>query len=113
MTEPLACTLTRSEMRGMEQRLARYRALGRDGVVVVDRAPRRAVLRFRRAPHIRRGVDALMAAESKCCAFLGYAVDEQRDAIVLTLTAPAGGEAMLSALTEMVAPESEAPAARI
>ena len=108
MTQPLACTLTPSEIRGMEQRLADYRDLGRDGLVSVDREPRRAVLRFRRTPDIRRGVDALVAAESKCCAFLGYEVEEQPEAIALTLTAPAGGEPMLGALTEILASESEA-----
>jgi len=103
MTEPLACRLTPSEVGGMEQRLAGYRELGRHGLLAVDREPRRAVLRFRRTPEIRRGVDTLVAAESRCCAFLGYAVEEQADAIVLALTAPPGGEPMLSALTEILA----------
>lgn len=94
-----ACILTDGEL---DDRLAEYRALGRDALLSVRREPRRATLRFRRDADVRRRVDALVALESQCCGFLGYAVDERPDAIVLTLTAPDGGEAVMKDLVNVL-----------
>jgi hypothetical protein len=100
MVEPIACTLTPGQMK---ERMAEYRALGRDGLLAVDRAERRATLRFRRDPDVRRRVDELVANESRCCAFLDYRVDEGPDAIALVITAPEGGEAVLGDLAGVLA----------
>jgi hypothetical protein len=100
----IACVLTPEQAATFDERLAGYRALGRDGLVSVSREPRRVTLRFRGDPEIRRGVHRLVAAESECCAFLGYEVDEQRDTIVLTLTAPHGGEEIMHDLADLLAP---------
>jgi len=99
----IACRLTSEELAGLEARMDEYRSLGREGLLAVDGGDRRAVLRFRPGAEIRRRVDALVAAESRCCAFLGYAVEERPDAIVLSLTAHAGGEAPLHDLVGAVA----------
>ena len=104
----IVCNLTADEMARGDDRLADYRRLGRDGLLSVAREPRRAVLRFRRDPSIRARVDALVAAESRCCAFLGYNVDEDPAAIVLTLTAPEGGEQIMADLVNGMAAESPA-----
>jgi hypothetical protein len=52
---------------------------------------------------MRRGVHELVALESKCCAFVDYEVREQPDAIVLTLTAPHGGEKLMHDLVDVIA----------
>jgi hypothetical protein len=99
--EPVfACTLGGADL---PQRMADYRALGRDALLSVDRGTRHAVLRFRRDAAVREQVDAVVDAESSCCAFLDYGVEEQTDAIVLTLTAPEGGEEMMLALADALA----------
>jgi hypothetical protein len=105
---PIACNLTKDEIAGADERLAGYRRLGRDGLLSIERAPQHVALRFRRDRNIRRRVDALVAAESRCCAFLGYNVDEEPDAIVLTLTAPEGGEQVMADLINVLAAESPA-----
>jgi len=87
---PIECRLSAGDMAGIEQRMAAYRALGRDHLLSAERDDRRAVLRFGAGG--RPGVDDLVANESRCCAFLGYEVREDGEAIVLTLTAPEGGE---------------------
>jgi rhodanese-related sulfurtransferase len=107
-TMPIACNLTKDEIAGADERLAGYRRLGRDGLLSIERAPQHVALRFRRDRNIRRRVDALVAAESRCCAFLGYNVDEEPDAIVLTLTAPEGGEQVMADLINVLAAESPA-----
>jgi hypothetical protein len=104
---PIACTLGAAEL---PRRAAEIQALGLDGLLALERGDRQAVLRFRRDPGIRDRIDALVAAESRCCAFLGFDVAEERRATVLTITAPPGGEAVLSGLADLFA-EGGDPAA--
>jgi rhodanese-related sulfurtransferase len=101
--QPIACNLTLEQMAGADEGLAAYRRLGRDALLSVEREPRRAVLRFRRDPQIRTQVEALVAAESRCCAFLGFDVADGPEATVLTLTAPEGGEQVMADLVDIVA----------
>ena len=85
---PLACTLgpTDAAARGEE-----LRALGAHGLVDVREEPGRAVLRFRAEPGIRRRVEAIVAAESECCAFLDFRLEHGAEATVLTVSSPHGG----------------------
>jgi hypothetical protein len=89
---PIACTLEPAEM---PQRGAEIRALGRDGLEAAERGEGSVTLRFRPDPSIRERVEAIVAAESKCCAFLGFSLTEAEQATVLTITAPEGAEAAL------------------
>ena len=78
MTElPIACTLTAD---GMTARLALIDALAADGLL--DRTPTDAGLRvrLRDTPDIEQRTRELVAAESKCCAFLDFELgrDERR-----------------------------------
>jgi hypothetical protein len=43
-------------------------------------------------------VRAFVAAESKCCPFFTFNIDEVEDTLHLTVATPRGGEAMLGAL---------------
>jgi hypothetical protein len=97
MSEPLpiACTLGAS---ALSDRMEEIRAFGNDGSVEVTSDAGRAVLRFRGDPGIRDRVEAIVAAESECCAFLDFTVEHGEDATVLTISAPSGGAEMVHEL---------------
>ncbi len=65
--------------------------------------PTRADLRFRPDPEIRERVDAIVAAESECCAFLDFEVEHGDEATVLTISAPNGGAEMVHELVAALA----------
>jgi hypothetical protein len=100
LTPPISCTLDPAEMprRGDE-----IRALGRDGLEAFERGERQVSLRFRRDPAIRERVEGIVAAESRCCAFLDLTLADTDDATVLTIAAPEGGEATLHQLADLFA----------
>ena len=62
----------------------------------------RVVLRFRPDPEIRERVEAIVAAESECCAFLDFRVEHEHAATVLTISAPNGGAEMVHELAAML-----------
>ena len=97
---PIACTLGATDL---EARGAELRALGGDGLVDVAQDAGRAVLRFRPDPGIRQRVDAIVAAESECCAFLDFKIEHGDAATVLTISAPNGGGEMVHELAAMLA----------
>jgi hypothetical protein len=97
---PIACTLGSADR---EARGAELRALGRDGLVDVAQDASRAVLRFRPDPRIRERVDAIVVAESECCAFLDFRVEHGDVATVLTISAPNGGAEMVHELAAILA----------
>ena len=92
---PIACTLTGMEL---EVRAAELLAIGADGLLDVTEGDGRAVLRFRPDPGIRTRVEAVVAAEAECCAFLDFRLEHHPDATVLTIRAPNGGGEMVHAL---------------
>ena len=74
-TEPArACTLTTAEM---PQRAAEFRALA---PALIS-----AEVRFRSSPETLERVEALVAAESRCCGFLSFEV-KQREEIVVRIS---------------------------
>src|ERR671914_775141 len=95
LTPPIACTLDSAEM---PQRGAEIRALGRDGLEAVERGERGVTLSFRGDPSIRERVEAIVAAESRCCGFLDFSLAEVEDMRVLTIAAPEGAEPALHEL---------------
>lgn len=92
---PIACTLTAPDYR---KRLARMRALGEAALVNVAVEPTRAVLRFAAGTGIRDRVEAVVADESECCAFLTMTVTDEPDLVVLAMEAPADAELVLAEL---------------
>jgi hypothetical protein len=89
---PIACNL------GADDRSARLktaRELGRRALVGLDVSDRRALLRFRGES---RRVEALVRAESECCAFLEFARARQAEETELEIRAPDGGEPLLRGL---------------
>jgi hypothetical protein len=97
---PIACTLTPTDLRARGEEL---RALGGDGLLGTSEEDRRAVLRFRPDPSVRERVEAVVAAESECCAFLDFGVEHGDDATVLTISAPNGGAEMVHELAAALA----------
>jgi hypothetical protein len=84
-----ACSLDAREKADCAEawrRLRRDALLGvrDDGVVVTST--------WRRSAEVRRRLDALIEAESACCSFIDFELDERADTLVLRATAPAGAE---------------------
>jgi hypothetical protein len=97
--QTLACTLDPAQM---QQRGDDLRALGRAGLAAVERGERRVTLRFRPDPAIRERVERIVAAESRCCAFLDFTLADEEDATVVTIAAPDGGEPLMHELADLV-----------
>lgn len=92
-TLPIACSLTASDM---HRRLTEIGALGADALVESRRHGAHAELRFADGAGIRARVDAIVAAESRCCAFLRMQTSREPDTIVLTIDAPDDAEPVLA-----------------
>ena len=82
---PIACTLTPD---GMTARLALIEALSADGLL--DRCPTATGLRIRLrdTPEIERRTRELVAAESRCCAFLDFELGRDGGELVLDISGP-------------------------
>ena len=91
---PIACTLTAAEM---PARRAQMRALRRD-LVGAEAHGAHAVVRFRPAAATRERLAAVVAAESRCCAFLRMRLSDDAGAAVLTIDGPAGSEPVVGEL---------------
>jgi hypothetical protein len=98
---PLACTLGGAEMR---DRQALTAGLVQDGLLSIDHEEQRAILRFRPGAELRQRIDEIVDAESRCCAFLDFQVEEKADATLVTIDAPPGGEPTLRGLADMFTP---------
>ncbi len=86
---PIACSLSASDL---SERLAQIAALGDDALLHARNTGAHAELRFRAEPAIRERVEAIVAAESQCCAFLEMAVTDEPDGIALRIAGPKGAE---------------------
>jgi len=94
MTElPVACCLSAGEL---EQREREISALFADALTGAAPADRRLELRFSGGPEILRRVEALAAAERRCCAFLTFTVTGGENAPALAIEAPPGAEETLA-----------------
>lgn len=83
----------------MPARLAEIEAFGRDTFLFAETGrPGTATLRFAHSAENERRLAEIVAAESKCCAFMTFAQTRDGDTQVLRLDTPEGGESMLRAL---------------
>ena len=92
---PIACSL---DATALTERLDQMRALGRDALLDADTAAGRATLRFAAGDGIRARLEAIAAAEARCCAFLRIGLADERDAFVMTIEAPEGAEPVVAEL---------------
>jgi hypothetical protein len=102
---PIACSLSVTEL---PARLAEMQALGDAALVDARRDATRAELRFAAGAGVRERVEAIVAAESHCCAFLTMRVTGEPDAVVLTIGAPEGAEFVLQELFDAFGGQPEA-----
>jgi hypothetical protein len=89
---PIVCTLSAEER---PARSASARELGERALVGLDVSDRRALLRFQ-GEH--ESVDALVAAESACCAFFEFTSTRDGEDTELEIRTPEGGEPLLRGL---------------
>jgi hypothetical protein len=94
---PIACSLNAADLRG---RLAEMSDLGREHLLDVMTESRHAALTFGAADGVRQRLDAVVAAESTCCAFLQMSVSKTEDDLTLTIDAPEGAEPVLEELVD-------------
>jgi hypothetical protein len=82
---PIACTLTAA---GMAARMALIEALAADGLL--DRTQTEMGMRVRLLdrPDIELRTRELVAAESKCCAFLDFRLGRENGDLVLDISGP-------------------------
>jgi hypothetical protein len=97
---PIACSLSAT---ALPERLQQMAALGRDALLDTHTDGRRAQLSFAAGAGIRSRLEAIVAAESDCCAFLTMTVSDGRDAVELSIEAPEGAEVVLSELVDAFA----------
>jgi hypothetical protein len=94
---PIACSLNASEF---PERLAEMADLGRAALIDARTEPTRAQLRFAAGAGVRARVEAIVAAESQCCAFLTMRVSDEPDTVVLAIDAPEDAELVLAELVD-------------
>ncbi len=94
---PIACTLSAAEL---STRVGEMSALGREALLDARSDEGSARLAFADAAGVRERMDAIVAAESRCCAFLSMSVGREPGAVVLTIEAPAGAGPVLSDLVD-------------
>jgi hypothetical protein len=82
-------------------------ALGRDALWAVERGERRVSLRFRPDPGIRERVESIVAAESRCCAFLDFTLTDDDHATAVTIVAPEGGEPVMHELADLFVADAQ------
>jgi MerR family transcriptional regulator, copper efflux regulator len=102
---PIACSLTATEL---PKRLADMADVGRAALLDVRDDGTHAELRFAAGAGVRHRVDAIRAAESRCCAFLDMTVTDEPDTVVLTIDAPEGAEMVLRELIDAFRGEAQA-----
>lgn len=81
---PPSCSL---QGRELQDRLDAIAALGAESLLGQESDGDRQRLRFRPDPETRRKLEALVAAESKCCPFLELSLEGGGEEIVLTISA--------------------------
>jgi hypothetical protein len=104
---PIACTLTADQL---PVRLDEIRSVSRAALRSKTAAGTHAVLTFDPAHGVHDRLAAIVAAESKCCAFLTMKLTGAADAITLTIDAPDDGGPVLEELLasfELAREESE------
>lgn len=86
VTLPVACTLGPADGAA---RMARWQRLSHAAAPTVRRDGHRLEVRYPPGPGVRAELEALVAAEAECCAFVAWAVTEVDGAPVLRVTADA------------------------
>ena len=97
---PIACSLDATEL---PERLREMADLGRDALLDARIEATRAQLRFAAGEAVHERLEAVVAAESRCCAFLTMRIVPAADGLLLTIDAPAGADVVLAELVDAFA----------
>lgn len=89
---PIACTLSTD---GLSERLEEMRAVGRSGLVAATVDGGSAILRFRDEQRLRERLEAIVAGESECCAFLAMDLRHGGQHLELSVRGPAEAEEII------------------
>jgi hypothetical protein len=92
---PIACTLSPD---GFTARMGLIDALAADGLLERTRTQNGLRVRLRDTPDIERRARELIAAESRCCAFLNFELDREGDSLVLAISGPEAAGPMIDLL---------------
>ena len=92
---PIACSL---DAGALSDRLAHMAELGGAALLDARIDGRRALLRLAAGGEVRRRLDGIVAAEARCCPFLGMDVTEEPGTLTLTIIGPAGAEPVVEDL---------------
>jgi hypothetical protein len=92
---PIVCSL---EIGPLEERLAEIAAVGGEALIERRVERDRQLLRFRSEPEVRRRLEAIVAGEKECCAFLELSLREADGELRLEIGAPAEGRSTAEAL---------------
>lgn len=103
---PIACSLDAEEH---QDRIRQIRAVGRDALLSVSPE---GSLHFRADEATRKRLHDIIAAESRCCPFLGLDMSEAGAELVLTVSAPDGAEPLALDLIDAFAGTAEAGRSR-
>jgi hypothetical protein len=98
----IACSLSGDEL---PERLAELGAIGKDALLSVSPG---GALRFRADAATRERLEAVIAAESRCCSFVSFDLGERAGELVLTIGAPEGAEPLAFDLVNAFAAGTEA-----
>ncbi len=87
--DPIACSL---EANDLQQRLAEIAEVGAESLIERGSDGERHLLRFRSDGETRRRLEAIVAAEAKCCSFLELSLEEGDGELILTIGSPRDGQ---------------------
>jgi hypothetical protein len=108
MTEgaPIACSLSASDLR---QRLSEIAEVGAYSLIERSADGGRHLLRFRSSDETRQRLQAIVAAEAKCCSFLDLSLEGRGGELVLSISAPEDGQLVADELAAAFAGASARP----
>jgi hypothetical protein len=86
---PMACSLDGGDLRSRYVELSR---LGAAALIESQSKGPRHRLRFRRSAELERKLEAVVAAEAKCCPFLDLSIRREEGELVLTISGPPEAE---------------------
>ncbi|MBE2318606.1 hypothetical protein DVA67_021690 [Solirubrobacter sp. CPCC 204708] len=89
---PIACTLSPD---GFTARVGLIAALATDGVLERTSTETGLRVRLRDTPEIERRTRELVAAESRCCAFLTFELRRHDDSLILDISGPVGARPVI------------------
>jgi hypothetical protein len=94
---PIACTLTPD---GLTARMGLIDALAADGLLDRTRTDSGLRVRLRDTPEIEQRTLELVAAESRCCAFLGFDLSRDAGELVLDISGPEDAQPVIDLFFE-------------